>query len=81
MGCVLVGRGRGLVAVNFDEDETRGLILLLNDVESGDAWFLHALLGVFDCGMAKSLDRSGLHVDMDMNDEHSFLLLIKCSEE
>jgi putative Mg2+ transporter-C (MgtC) family protein len=71
MGRLFVGRGGAFIPVNLHQDKARGVILLLRDVEPGDARLLHALPGILDGRMAKSLDRLGLHVDMDMNNEHS----------
>ncbi len=70
MGGFLVGGWGVLGAVGFDEDEAVGGVVLLEDVEPGDAWFLEAGLGVFEGGGEEGVDGFGLHLDVDLDDKH-----------
>jgi hypothetical protein len=68
-GLLVRGGGVGR-AVDLDEDETRGIVGLLDDVKTGDAGFAHTLAGVRETRGGEGLDASGSDVDVDMNDEH-----------
>lgn len=65
-----MGRGRLGSAVDFGQQEARGIVELLQDVEGGDAGFLEAVAGVFEGGGAEGLDGFRSDVDMDLDDEH-----------
>lgn len=66
---VLGWRVRG--PVNLDEHEARRVVLLLDDVEAGDAGFLDAVAGVVERGGLEGCDAISLHVDVDVDDEHA----------
>ena len=70
MGGLFVGEGIAGGAVDFNEEEVGGLIVLLEEVEAGDAGLMQAGAGVGDGGVFERLDVFGLDGDMDMNDEH-----------
>jgi hypothetical protein len=62
--------GGGGRAVDFDQDETRGIIGLLDDIKTGDAGLAHALAGIRETRGGEGLDTPGLYVDVDMDDKH-----------
>ena len=64
-------RGGGFgCAVNFDEHETRRVVLLLANIETRDAGFLGAVPGIVESGLPEGVDRIGLHANMNVDDEH-----------
>ena len=67
---LLVRRGGGGRAVGFNEDETRGIIGLLDDIKTGDAGFAHALAGIREARGGEGPDAFGFYVNVDMDDEH-----------
>jgi len=70
MGGFLVRGGRGGSAIGFDEHEARWIVLLLDNVEPGDAGFAERLPGVFQARGREGLGAAGFYVNQDMNDEH-----------
>lgn len=48
----------------------RWVVIVLEDVEAGDARLLHAVARVFDGGGFEGVDRGGVDVDVDVDDEH-----------
>ena len=70
---LLVGR-RGLGgAVDLDQQEPGGVVLLLEHVEPGDARLLQAVPRVLDAGGLEGLDPVGLHLDVDVDDQHGMV--------
>ena len=57
-------------AVHLNEYESRRVIRLLDDIEPRDTRLLHAVARVLEAGVAKRLDKLGLHVNMNMDDQH-----------
>ena len=57
-------------AVGFDEDETSGVVGLLDDIEAGDAGLAEAGGGVGEDGGFEGVDGFGADLDVDVNDEH-----------
>jgi hypothetical protein len=49
-------------SIDFDQYETRGIILLLDDIESGDTGLYYAVVSIFGGGDLESLDFIGLNV-------------------
>ena len=65
-----MGDRGGAVAVYFNQEETSGIVDLLDDVEARDAGLAHAGLRICEGGRFESLDVLRLNVNMNMNDEH-----------
>lgn len=60
----------GVVPVNFDDDEPRRIINLLDKIESEDARFLDAVSGVFKGCLPEGVQMLGPNVHMHMQDDH-----------
>ena len=71
VGGFLVGRRSGRGAVDLDEDEAGRIVGLLQDIEPGDAGFADRQPGVFQTRSFEGFDRLGLHMNMNMNNEHT----------
>jgi aspartyl-tRNA(Asn)/glutamyl-tRNA(Gln) amidotransferase subunit B len=56
----------------LDYEAQRRARALLDNIESCDAWLPDALAGILDAGLAESLHGLGLHMNMNVNDEHGF---------
>ena len=67
----LVGRRCGRVAIHFNQDESRWVILLLHDVKARDTRLSQALTSVCERGFFEGINRFRFNVDMNMNDEHA----------
>jgi hypothetical protein len=52
--------GGGGVAIDLVEDESRGVVLLLEEIEARDAGFLGAVFGVDGGGLLEGVDELGL---------------------
>jgi hypothetical protein len=63
-------RRRARVAVSLDQDESGGIILLLEAIESCDAWFPAAFPRVGNCGQFESLDRLRFDMHLYVNNKH-----------
>src|SRR4051794_32448844 len=72
--CRLLVLHRGIrAAVNFHQKETRRIVTLLQHIEARDSRLAYAVAGIFDGGFAESVNKLGLHVDMNVDDEHRFI--------
>ena len=60
------------IAIDFNEDEPRDVILLLHDIKAQDAWFLDAFARIRQRGRLECLDTLRFDADMDMNNKHGF---------
>ena len=70
MGGFLV-RGLGLRrAVSLDQDEARGIIGVLHDIEARDTGFADAGAGIGKRRRLEDVDAVGFHLNMDENDQH-----------
>src|SRR5581483_9202623 len=56
-------------AIGFDENEARGIVLVLDDIEAGDARLLDAGGGVGKRGLFESVDAIGFDVNLNVDDE------------
>ena len=56
--------------VHLDQDETSGVILLLDYVKTCNAGLLHAITGILRGRLFKSLDHVGLDVYVNMHNKH-----------
>lgn len=65
-----MGEGRGGGAIHLDEHEPRGIVLLPDDIESGDTRFLEAGPRVLEGGLFEGGLLAGDHVDEDIDDVH-----------
>jgi len=70
MSRLLVPRRGAGIAIDLDQDEARGVVRPLAEVETGDARLAHAGLRIGQRGRAKGVDLIGFHPDMNMDDEH-----------
>src|SRR6185369_12705740 len=70
---LLMGSGCFWRSVGLDQDEARGVILLLGEVKPGDARFLQAFAGVGDGGLFERLNVLRLHPDTNVHNEHGIL--------
>lgn len=69
--------GRGIWrAVGFHEDKLCWVILMLNDIESCDARFLHTLARILQRGGLEGFDVFGFYVDVDVNNEHGWTVVL-----
>src|SRR5882762_2919641 len=66
----LMCRRRAGRAIAFHQDKSRGLILLLENVEPGNARLLETFLRIGNGGPLKSLHRFRFYVNVNMNDKH-----------
>lgn len=66
---LLMGGRRGGSAVDFDEDEARRIVGLLDHVEARDPWFLHAGAGIGERRGLKGCDVLRFDVNLDVDDE------------
>ena len=66
----LVSDGGGGVAVYFNQDEARGIVELLDDVEPRDAGLAHTGLRIRERGRFERIDVLRFDVNVYMNDEH-----------
>ena len=66
----LVSCGSFCVPVRLDEDESGGVLSVLNDVEPGDAGFPEGGGGIGACGIDEGGDVVGEDSDVDMDDQH-----------
>lgn len=57
--------------VDFDEDETRRIVGLLDDVESRHAGLLDAVAGILDSGLFESFDELRLDMYLNVDDLHN----------
>jgi hypothetical protein len=56
--------------VDLNQQKAIGITLPLEDVEANDAGLVHAVAGVLeDCG-PEGVCQTGLHLDVDMDDDH-----------
>jgi hypothetical protein len=76
MGCLFVFGWSRLVAINFYEDETLGVIGLLDDVKTCHAWLPNAVAGVVNRCLAKGVNKFRLYMHVDMDNYHQSSLLI-----
>jgi len=74
VGGLLVRDGGLLRAVDFHQDEVGRVVIVLEDVEAGDARLLHAGGRVGDGGGFEGVDMGGVDVDVDVDDEHESIL-------
>lgn len=65
-----VGGWRFRGAVYFDEGEPRGIIGLLDKIETRDARFADTRSGVFQRGGFKPVDAFRFHLDLDVDHKH-----------
>jgi HD-like signal output (HDOD) protein len=72
MGRFLVPSRRVVIAVGLDQHKPRGVIALLDDVETGDPGFLDAGAGIGQCGFTECLDAFGLDPYLNMYHQHNF---------
>ena len=70
MGRLFVRDWRGFVSVNFGEDKSRWIILLLRDIESDNSGVLDTSLGVQNCRFAKRVDRLRFNMDVNVEYQH-----------
>jgi hypothetical protein len=74
MASFFVGGGRVRGTVSLDENEPGRIILLLKEVEPGDARLFHTFAGVSQGGRSESFDVFGFYVNLYKNDEHMLSL-------
>ena len=72
-GRLVFGGGVG-IAVDLDEDEACGVVLLLEEFEAGDAGLPGAVLGVDGGGGLEGVDEFGFDVGVDDEDLHRFIV-------
>ena len=77
----LVRRGSIWCAVRFDEHEPRWVILLLDDIEAGDAGFLNTEPGIFERRLFELGNGFRFYADMNVNDEHEFTFRFDCDDQ
>jgi hypothetical protein len=68
-------------AVSFDEHEPRWVILLLDDIEAGDAGFLEAEPGIFERRLFEFGDGFKFYADMNVNNEHEMTFRFDCDDQ
>ena len=79
MGRLLVRDGGLLRAVDLHQDEVGRVVVVLEDVEAGDARLLHAGGRVGEGGGFEGVDVGWIDVDVNVDDEHGLCLLsYKC---
>ena len=64
----LVAGGCFGIPISLDQNESRGIVFLLDDDEARDAGFQDAIAGIFDGGGSEGFYAFRLHVNM--NNEH-----------
>lgn len=67
---LLVRRGGGSIAIDLDQDELRGIVLLLEDIESNDPRLLEARLGIGERRVFEGFHGIRFGMNMDVNNEH-----------
>src|SRR5450755_1332125 len=72
-GLLMLG-GRGGVAIDFVQDESGGVVLLLEEIEAGDAGFFGAVLGVDGGGLLESVDEFGFDARLNDEDVHASII-------
>ena len=60
-------------AIDLNQYKTRSVILLLDDLETGNPWFLHAAASVFERGGQKDFNLVRLNMDKNMDYKHNIL--------
>src|SRR5579883_2679214 len=78
MARFFVLRRRFRVAVRFHQQETRRVILLLQNIEARDARFADACLRVGQRRFLECLDELSLHMDLHLDNEHGFSFVFRC---
>ena len=71
-GFPVLGRRIG-VAVGFVQNESAGIVGLLQQIEPRDARFLYAVTGILDRGLPKGIDVFRFDVDVNDKDHHRSL--------
>ena len=66
----LVGSWCVRMTIDLVEDKPVRIVFALEDIETGDARFLNAFLGIGQRSFAKGLDAVGLYMDVNVNDQH-----------
>lgn len=74
MGGFLVAGRRLGIPIDLDQQESGGIIGLLDDIEARDAGFPDTVAGVFDRGGPEGVGAFRLHFYLNMNDEHPVCL-------
>ena len=67
MRCFLVLSGVIRCTISLNQHKTRGVILLLDDIKSGDAWLLYAAASIFKGGGPKSFHLFRLNMGENMH--------------
>ena len=71
-----MARGGVWRAVDLLQNEVRRIILLLQDVEADDTRLLDAVPGILEGGGPEVGEGLGLHLDVDVDDEHRCAVLV-----
>ena len=71
MLCFFMSRGRLYCAIGFDQDESRRIILLLDDVEARDSRFFDTLAGVGERRLFEGFNVFRLETNLNVNDKHN----------
>src|SRR5437899_7864947 len=73
MRSLLMLRRRIGVAIDLDEHKPCRVVLLLDDIEPGDAGFADAVARIFERGLFEGLDAFRFNAHMNMDNKHRFL--------
>ena len=66
--------GGGGVSIDLVEDESGGVVLLLEEIEAGDAGFFSAVLGVDGGGLLEGVDELGFDARLNDEDVHASII-------
>jgi hypothetical protein len=70
MGGGLVRGGSLGSAIALHQREARGIVSLLDNIETRDTRLLHAVPGILDRSPEKRRDAIRLHMDVDVHNQH-----------
>ena len=63
-------RGSFSSLIRLDEDPAGRIVELLDDIESRDTWFANTGGCIRDRSFLECVDKLGLNLNFDVNDEH-----------
>jgi hypothetical protein len=74
MGCILVFLRGFVISINLSQDKSVWIIDLLDNIKPDHTIFQQTIPGIFQTGVLERLNRIFFHNDMNLDDEHDFLL-------
>jgi hypothetical protein len=62
------------IAIDLDQDKSGRVVLLLEEIEAGDAGFFGAVLGVDGGGLPEGVDELGFDARLNDKDVHASII-------